>query len=117
MRLINPLSGLLIVAMISAVPSNTAFHPLRAQALGDLAEEDISGSGREAPEPDRARQASERDETAAKTGRYWRAMAQRCRSLATWQNQDARAVLLRLAEEYEERARAADRPRCDDQDA
>jgi hypothetical protein len=108
----SPLIGLFIASLVNAVPSNDAFHPCRTSS--DLVEADIAGSGREAPVA-RALRASTRDDQAG-PGRDWGAMAQRCRSLAAWHTGYSREVLLRLAEEYEQRAQCGERSPMGDAD-
>ncbi len=113
MTLAGSLIGLFIASLVNAVPSNDAFHPSRTSS--DLVEADLAGSGREAPVA-RALRASTRDDQPAGTGRDWRAMAQRCRSLAAWHTGYSREVLLRQAEEYEQRAQRGERPPARDAD-
>jgi hypothetical protein len=108
MTLVNPLIGLFIASLVNAVPSNESFHPCRTSF--DLVEADISGSGREAPDTGLTQRASARDDQPAGPGRDWGAMAQRCRSLAAWHTGYSREVLLRLAEEYEQRAQRGEPP-------
>jgi len=98
--------GLLLAALVNAMPSDVACHPTKT--AGDFDEGDIAGSGRELPTLEVVSRASARDDTEDRDGRYWRAMAQRCRNLALWHTDDARRRLLDLAEEYERRARDAD---------
>ncbi len=94
---------LLAAALVNGVPSDPAFHP--ARAVCDLNEADLSGSGLETAGGRRVVAASQRDDDGDHDAHGWRAMAARCRNLAAWQNQEARATLLRLADEYEARAR------------
>ncbi|MBV8169162.1 MAG: hypothetical protein JO021_20375 [Alphaproteobacteria bacterium] len=105
MTLVSPLIGLFIASLANAVPSNDAFHPCRTSS--DLVEADIAGSGREMPVARALRPSTRDDQPAATTGRDWRAMAQRCRSLAAWHTGHSREMLLRLAQEYEQRAQGA----------
>jgi hypothetical protein len=115
MAFVNPLVGLFIASLVNAVPSNESFHPCRASF--DLVEADIAGSGREAPDTGVAVRANARDDDeSAGSGRDWRAMAQRCRSLAAWHTGYSREVLLRRAEEYEQRAHRGDPPPARDVD-
>lgn len=109
MAVFNPLAGLFIASLINAVPSNEAYHPPRHYTC-DLVEADLSGSGREAIVAGVAVRSIGRDDLQGGSGRYWRTMAQRCRSLAEWHTGYSREVLLQLAEEYEQRARRIERP-------
>jgi hypothetical protein len=92
---------LVVASLANGAPSIDA---VRADILaGDLSENDISGSGFEAGGcRESAAGASEPGET--KDRRHWLEMAARCRNLARWHKEDARLVLLRLADEYERRA-------------
>jgi hypothetical protein len=100
-------SAVLAAAFINSVPSKAALHPQVARC--GLNEGDLSGSGREVEQerPARANSRGERPEAAV--AREWRALAARCRSLAEWQNDGAREILLRMAAEYETRADHAER--------
>lgn len=108
MDVASPLVWLFAASLINAVPSNEAFHPERARC--DLAEGDLSGSGREIAGS--VTRAMSRDASAA--GRSWHVMAQRCRSLADWHTGHAREVLLRMAAEYEQRAQRTEAPAAPD---
>jgi hypothetical protein len=101
-------------SLVNALPSPSAICPIHS--VCDLNESDLTGSGREMRDDRIAFAASAHssgggsgDESAVKAAREWRAMASRCRNLAKWQNEESRAVLLRLAEEYEARAVRAER--------
>ena len=102
-------TAVLAAAFVNGVPSKAALHPEIARC--GLNESDLSGSGREI-ERERSAQCNSGGERAiASLAREWRAMAARCRSLAAWQNDGAREVLLRMAAEYETRAERAERAR------
>lgn len=114
-------AAVILSSLVNALPSPTALRPFHA--VCDLNEGDLTGSGRESRDNRTAFAASAQgdgdgggdedegapDERAAAAAREWRAMAARCRNLACWQNEESRAVLLRLAEEYEARALRAER--------
>jgi hypothetical protein len=93
-------SLILAAALVNAAPSSAAIHPT-SRNIG-FSEGDLSGSGKELA---RARQRSAVDRDA--TSRSWLEMAARARNLAQWIDPQHRAVLLKLADEYEARARRA----------
>jgi hypothetical protein len=117
--MIRLLSLLLLVggSVANAIPSPSALHPLRA--LLSLNENDLAGSGEEIRVERRAQASSTRDDSADDTSgaRHWQRMAERCRSLARWQNEEDKAVLLRLAEDYEARAKVGGPKTGGDNDA
>jgi hypothetical protein len=104
-------------SLVNALPSATALYPIHA--VCDLNESDVSGSGREICNGEVLAAASApggsgegggaAPDGSSNAARDWRAMAARCRNLARWQNEESRAVLLRLAEEYDARAVRAER--------
>jgi hypothetical protein len=99
-------SAVLAAAFVNGVPSKAAQHPEIARC--GLNEADHAGSGREIEQERCARGNSGGERSAASVAREWRALAARCRSLAEWQNDGAREILLRMAEEYELRAERAE---------
>jgi hypothetical protein len=100
-------SALVVAALINAVPSKAALHPETARC--GLNESDLSGSGFEMKRGRTADGNSRDARSEAALIREWRAMAARCRSLAEWQNDGAREILLGLADEYEARAARAEK--------
>jgi hypothetical protein len=101
-------SLVVFASLANAAPSATALNP--AHAICDLNESDISGSGVEIQRKS-SRAAHPNDQGSYKSARDWNELAARCRNLARWQDEEGRAVLLRLAEEYEARAKTAVEPR------
>jgi hypothetical protein len=89
-------------ALVSAAPSPAAVHPT-SRNIG-FSEGDLSGSGKELAS---ARQRSASDRDSSGSSRSWLELAARARNLAQWIDPQHRAVLLKLAEEYEARARRA----------
>ena len=87
-------------ALVSAAPSPAAVHPT-SRNIG-FAEGDLSGSGEELA---RGRQRSAIDRDDRGPSRSWLELAARARNLAQWIDPEHRAVLLKLADEYEARAR------------
>jgi hypothetical protein len=102
--------ALLIVmaAAANAVPSYAALHP-RTAAL-DIGEEDLAGSGRETRGrlPQLRAAANGHVNAALADARRWRNLAARARRAAGWVNARDEALLTRLAEEYEARAKQAE---------
>jgi hypothetical protein len=70
-------------------------------------EVDITGVSGE-QEPKKRRLGNAHGGEPASLARQWRDMAARCRNLAQWLNEADREVLLRMADEYEARARRID---------
>jgi hypothetical protein len=97
-------AALMVAALANAVPSTSALHPAIAR-LG-LKEADLTGAGRESSSS-HTRMAGSLREAPDRSSKEWREMAARCRSLAEW-NPEGRAILIGLAEEYEERAARAE---------
>jgi hypothetical protein len=87
-------------ALSNAMPSRAALHP-RLGPIGFL-EADICGARSETL-PARSVQKNERGDK-ARSARDWRDLASRCRSYARWLDPDQRGVILKLADEYDERA-------------
>jgi len=103
--------AVVFASLVNALPSATALYPIHA--VCDLNESDLTGSGREtaggevaaaASAPGGSGEDGDVPDGGSGAARDWRAMAARCRNLARWQSEEGRAVLLRLAEEYEARA-------------
>jgi hypothetical protein len=95
-------SLIIAAALVNAFPSTAAVHPT-SRNIG-FSEGDLSGSGKELARG-RQRSASDRDNSGS--SRSWLEMAARARNLAQWIDPQHRAVLLKLADEYEARARRA----------
>ena len=97
-----------MAAAANAVPSYTALHP--RTAAFDISEEDLAGSGREIGGRLRQLRAAAHDniDAALADARRWRNLAARARRAAGWVNVRDEALLTRLAEEYEARARQAE---------
>jgi hypothetical protein len=95
---------IVMAAAASAVPSHAALNPQTA-AL-DITEEDLTGSGREARSAPQPRGAAN-DNADADVGdaRRWRNLAARARRAAGWVSVRDEALLTRLADEYEARAK------------
>ena len=99
---------IVLAAAANAVPSYAALHP-RSAAL-DIGEEDLTGSGRET----RGRltqlgaAANDHVDDARADARRWRNLAARARRAAGWVGVRDEALLTRLAEEYEARAKQAE---------
>ena len=100
-------AAVVVAALVNTVPSKAALRPATAKC--GVSESDLSGSGLEARQFRAAHGNSRGDRADASLVREWLAMAARCRSLAEWQNDEARKVLLSLADEYEARAHRAER--------
>jgi hypothetical protein len=96
-------SAVMIAAIANTTPSKSALHP--ATATCGLNEADLSGSGFEVRRVRTVHGNSRSDRPDADLVSEWRAMAARCRDLARWQNAEARDVLLKLADEYDARAK------------
>ena len=102
---------IVMAAAANAVPSYAALHP--RSAAFDITEEDLTGSGRETRGRAQLRAAANDNATAA-DARRWRNLAARARRAAGWVSVKDEALLTRLAEEYEARAkRAEDRQRAE----
>lgn len=99
---------ILMAGVANAVPSSGALNP-RAAVL-DLTEEDLSGSGRETRSGAPQLRAATNDTADADVAaaRRWRNLAARARRAAGWVGLRDEALLTRLAEEYEARAKAAE---------
>lgn len=99
---------IVMAAAANAVPSYAALHP-RTAAL-DIGEEDLTGSGRETRGrlPQLRAAANDNLDTALADARRWRNLAARARRAAGWVNIRDEALLTRLAEEYEARAKHAE---------
>jgi hypothetical protein len=101
-------AAIVVAALVNTVPSKAALFPATARC--GVNEADICGSGFEVRRDRTVHGHSNGDrQREADIGREWRALAARCRSLAEWQNDEARKVLLALADEYEARAKRAER--------
>jgi hypothetical protein len=98
-----------MAATANAVPSHAALNP-RVAAL-DITEEDLTGSGRETRGSGPQLRGAANDNTDADVGdaRRWRNLAARARRAAGWVSVRDEALLTRLAEEYEARAKRAER--------
>src|SRR5690348_7567858 len=97
-------SGILGTALLAAVPSAAAFHPLRIR-IG-LNDDDITGSGYEVPDRTPECSGQTRDDSpVAKVARQWHDLARRARRLAHYLDGSDRQSVLDLADEYEDRAR------------
>src|ERR687889_514130 len=97
-----PFAGLVVIAALAnATPSPAALHPRPGSPVG-LKEADLCGMGAEVGSARTASGASRGE--AAKNAREWRELAARCRNFARWLDADHRDVLLRLADEYDDRA-------------
>ena len=86
-------------------PSPMALHPRLASPVG-FSEYDLTGTGKEIVPP-KTVGGNARGE-AGKSAREWREMAARCRNFARWLDAEHRDVLLRLADEYDDRAGRAE---------
>lgn len=107
-------SFIVMAGLANAVPSNGALNP--RTAVLDLTEEDLTGSGRETRGGALQLRAAANDNADANVSdaRRWRNLAARARRAAGWVGVRDEALLTRLAEEYEARARLAeDRHRAD----
>jgi hypothetical protein len=100
---------IVMAAAANAVPSYGALHPRTATL--DISEEDLAGSGRETRGrvPQLRPAANDSAEAALLDARRWRNLAARARRAAGWVNRRDEALLTRLAEEYEARAKQAER--------
>jgi len=99
---------IVMAAAANAVPSYAALHP-RTAAL-DITEEDLTGSGRETSSRAPQLRAAANDKADADVGdaRRWRNLAARARRAAGWVSVRDEALLTRLAEDYEARAKRAE---------
>jgi hypothetical protein len=99
---------IVMAAAANAVPSHAALHPQTA-ALG-LAEEDLTGCGRETwrKAPQLRVAANDNADAAVGDARRWRDLAARARRAAGWVSVRDEALLTSLAEEYEARAQRAE---------
>jgi hypothetical protein len=104
---------ILLAGLANAVPSYGALNP-RAAIL-DITEEDLSGSGRETRNgaPQLRAAANDNADADVADARRWRNLAARARRAAGWVGVRDEALLTRLAEEYEARARQAERQGAD----
>ena len=98
------LAIIVFAALVNGVPSKAALFPTRA--LGDLAEDDLAGSGLEPDSEARSIAGAERGESLdVKVARQWREMAKRARRQADLLDGQQRQRLLDRAVEYEARAK------------
>ena len=108
--------GMMSTALLAAVPSNAAFHPLRSRTC--LTDDDITGSGYEAIEVKIQCSGAIRDESlVVKVARQWHDLARRARRLAGYLDGEDRQSVLDLADQYDARARRLEKPRQNERDS